>query len=710
MSEPNDLTNLQEETVFQALLRVGACLGISIERSKIDLGDIASDDQQAHTMDLLVRGAKHLGVSLKEVRLARAAEAYSLIAEGYPLLLVRPNGSFDVFERLSGRNVEVSHIGQEVTTSTLARQEIRSLVTNEVQGRVFVAKSELECDSLSDATDPGLPHAHSESHHGHGHGHLSPLSRFLSLLKLDARDIWTVVLFAFVAGVLGLAIPLAVESLVNIVSWGTYLQPLVVVALMLLGCLGLAGVLRILQTLLVEIIQCRQFVRIVGDLSHRFPRVNQQALEGEYPREMANRLFDIMTIQKATAVLLLDGISIVLTTFVGLLLLAFYHPFLLGFDVVLLISMISITWVLGRGGIRTAIDESIVKYKVVHWLQDVIASPAAFKVNGGEELAIERANRLTTEYLNARKSQFRVVIRQVIFAIGLQIVASSVLLGLGGWLVIQEQLTLGQLVASELVVTTVVGAFAKAGKSLEKYYDLMAGIDKVGHLLDLPVDPRYELSSPPDGPVEVRWDELHFKDATSSLHIPAAEIEAGNRVAIMGDDLPRKSWLARSLAGLTEPHQGFVQVAGFEAKQAALAGEGRWVGYAGRPEIFHSTLQQNVDLGRLGIGHNRIREVMQQLGLWNVVIRLPEGLQTMLQTDGYPLAKNHVAQLILARAMVGQPRLLVVDGLLDDLNPDARESAWTALNAPDAPWTLVLVTNQQDIAKRCDSQLFVRSS
>jgi len=339
----------------------------------------------------------------------------------------------------------------------------------------------------------------------------------------------------------------------------------------------------------------------------------------------------------------------------------------------------------------------------------VISSPAAFKVNGGENLAIERANQLTTKYLTARKSQFRVVLRQIIFAISLQVIASTVVLGLGGWLVITGELTLGQLVASELVVTVVVGAFAKAGKSLEKFYDLMAGVDKVGHLLDIPVDPRYELSRTPDAPIEVRWDDLVFKDATTTVQIPAAEIKAGSRVAILGNDLPRQSWLARTLAGLVQPDKGIVEIAGFEAKQAALAGEGRWVGYAGRFEVFHSTLQQNVDLGRTGIGHNRVRDVLQSVGLWNTVIRLPDGVQSVLQTDGYPLSRSHVAQLVIARAMAGNPRLLVIDGLLDDLSGDAREMVWSAISSDDAPWTLVVVTNLPEIADICDRKLYVKA-
>ncbi|NNE01063.1 MAG: ATP-binding cassette domain-containing protein, partial [Pirellulaceae bacterium] len=561
----------------------------------------------------------------------------------------------------------------------------------------------LECDSLSVTPHYSVDDVHPQTT-------ISPEQRFLALLDLERRDIWTIVLFAFVAGILTLATPLAVESLVNVVSWGTYVQPLIVLGLILLICLGIAGVLRVLQTVVVELIQRRQFVRIVSDLSHRFPRANQDALSGKYPRELANRVFDIMTIQKSTAVLLLDGVSVVLTTVLGLVLLAFYHPFLLGFDIVLLMSMISITWILGGGGIRTAIEESKTKYKVAHWLQDVIASPTAFKTGGGESLAIQRANVLTAEYITARRRQFRVVLRQVAFAITLQVIASTAVLALGGWLVIDRQLTLGQLVASELVVTVVVGAFAKAGKSLEKFYDLMAGMDKVGQLIDIPTDPRHEIGKLPDGPIAIRWGELHFNRLPSSSTVAATAIEAGSSVAIVGDDVDGRSDLARVIAGLQKPTHGLVQVGGFDSLLAASGRGSRLVGYAGEREIFCGTLRENIDLGRVGLSQSRIRQVLDDVGLSETILRLPDALQTSLQTGGHPLTASQVTQLIIARAIVAKPKALVINGLLDGLTPDIRAKIWNCIASHDAAWTLVVVTGRDDIARMCDSQISIRKN
>ncbi len=699
--ETEELVVANEEVIFRLLAHVAMALEIAVQPSDVVTPEEVRAEGATDPLSWLFASATHAGIFVKEIQLQSDFDAIAFLRDGYPLIVAQPDGAFAIITAVAGGTFETTRISEHVTPCTAGRRGLSELVTADGI-RVFVAKKDLQCDPLSSSPAEEGPGEH--------HVRLSPLRRLLALLSLERRDIWTVVLFAFVSGVLTLATPLAVESLVNVVSWGIYLQPIVVLGLILLVCLGFAGVLRVLQTFAVEMIQRRQFVRIVSDLAHRFPRANQESLRGQYPRELANRVFDIMTIQKATAVLLLDGLSIVLTTVLGLVLLAFYHPFLLGFDIVLVISMLSMTWLLGRGGIRTAIEESKTKYRVAHWLQDVISFPGVFKVGGGEALAIQRTNQLTTEYLRARKRQFRVIIRQVAFAISLQVIASMVLLGLGGWLVIEGQLTLGQLVASELVVTVVVGAFAKAGKSLEKFYDVMAGMDKVGQLIDIPVDPRHRLGTLPDRPVDVRWSELRFGGREKDPIVPSGSVPAGRKVALVGNDMKARSALIRVLAGLQTPSQGIVQVGDVDSLYAATNYHGKLVGIAAGREVFHSTLCENVDLGRPGIGSTRVREVLAQVGLSEAVLHLRGGLLTELQTDGYPLAEHEVTQLAIARAMASSPKLLIIDGLLDRLPGQVREQILHTITAENAPWTLMIVTDREDVANACEIRLTFRDS
>jgi putative ABC transport system ATP-binding protein len=700
-NEPTTTLSSRDARICEVLRLVGLGLEINVDKTQLDLGDMVASRHDHSSFDLLINGARQFDIFIAEVEIDDADVSGALL-EGLPVVLALEDDTFWVFEVTSRNRIEANYIGEENRSLMLRKKQLRELLAQRGEGKIFIAKKELECEKVSSL------HAHGSTydpHRDHAHVHMKPTRRFIALLKLDQRDVFTVALFAAVAGILNLATPLAIESLVNVVSWGTYLQPLLVLAVILFSSLGLAGILKVLQTVLVEVIQRRQFVHIVGDLAHRFPRANQEAMEDVYPREYANRVFDIMTIQKSSASVLLDGVSIVLTTFIGLLLLAFYHPILLGFDLILVTCMIAITLLLGRDGIRTSIEESRFKYQVAHWLQDVIATPAAFKVNGGELLAIEHANRLTTDYIAARQRHFRVVLRQTSFAIGLQVVASTALLSIGGWLVIRQQLTLGQLVASELVVTLVVGAFAKAGKSIETFYDLMAGMDKVGHLLDIPVDPRFETGELLEGPAEVRWSNITLHSGVEHCELPETRVASKARVALFGTGQASKSMLIKTLAGMMKPKNGIVEIAGFDAQHATVTYAGRLVGYAGLPAIFNGTVQENVDLGRSHVGRTRVREVLVEVGLWDGILRLPHGLQSRLHTDGTPLTSTQVALLAVARAMAGKPNLLLIDSLLDLLAPEDLATVWAELASPSAPWTLIVSTNQQHIVELCDVKI-----
>lgn len=675
------------DRIQKILERLAACLELASQHSRINLFDLAEPNNN-DSLSLLISAVNLAGMSIRELKLA-ATEVRDVLSEGMLVLCVTQQMQYRLLESLQGTSTESTTFYESVQSSSLTKAELEELI-GQPRIRTFVITRELACETASSNS------SRNQTDHSHS-SHLSPIARFFAFLRLDQRDIWTVVLFALVNGILGLATPLAVEALVNVVSWGTILQPLLVLGIVLLVCLGLAGVLSILQSFIVEIIQRRQFVRIVADLAHRFPRANRAGLHGHYAREYANRIFDVMTIQKSTASLLLDGISIVLATVLGMTLLAFYHPFLLGFDLVLLLSMVSITWLLGRRGIESAIDESITKYKVVHWLQDVLASPVAFKILGGEYLAIEHANRLTTDYILARQKHFRVVIRQFAFAAGLQAIASAAILGLGGWLVIRQQLTLGQLVASELIVTVVVGAFSKAGKVFEKFYDLMAAIDKVGHLLDLPIDERQALGTVAEGPLEVCWERV----IVANTPIADARIAAGRRVAVTGINITAKSQLLKSICGIHQIDQGSIDLNGIEARHVALSGR-QMLGYAAGIEVIHASLATNISMGRPQIGSIHLRQATEMVELSRSIVDLKHGLETQLQSDGEPLSSAQQAQLMLARAIIGKPGLLIIDGLLDLLPEPIRMRVWNNLSNSSNPWTLIVATCDQQILGGCD--------
>jgi putative ABC transport system ATP-binding protein len=382
--------------------------------------------------------------------------------------------------------------------------------------------------------------------------------------------------------------------------------------------------------------------------------------------------------------------------------LAFYHPYLLGFDIVLIVLMTVCTFLLGRNAVRTSIEESKVKYEMGHWLQDVISWPTAFRLHAGSGYAIERTNRLTVRYLMQRQDHFRVLIRQSAFSLILLAVASTALLGVGGWLVIRGELTLGQLVASELVVTAIVGAFAKIGKSLESFYDLCAAVDKVGHLLDLPYDLPALDRNTQGIPPRIRWQNLPIRFAN---HAPAAimTIEPGSRVAIVGSSGTGKTQFLEILAGLREPERGFAE--GFDSSEASRVANGQLISYARQPEIFCGSLLENVRLGRSWLSVADIRSALERVGLWEQVLKLPDGMNTVLQTGGYPLIYSEAVRLTLARALASVPNVLLIDGILDLLDLEQRYVLWDHLRNSTDIQTILVATHDPRIASGCTKTL-----
>jgi putative ABC transport system ATP-binding protein len=312
---------------------------------------------------------------------------------------------------------------------------------------------------------------------------------------------------------------------------------------------------------------------------------------------------------------------------------------------------------------------------------------------------------LTVEYLLARRNHFRVLLRQFAFAICLQAIASTVLLGVGGWLVVSGELTLGQLVASELVVTAIVSAFAKIGKSLESFYDLMAAVDKVGHLLDLPVEPAPQYCNPGEGPAQVRWQNLVLASADPHRSLSSFTIEPGARVGVTGCSSSGKTWLLEILAGLRKPPHGFAEVAGLDVREAELISNGTLVSLARSPEIFHGTLLENIRLGRGWISEGEIRAAMELVNMWDEALELSHGLDTMLQSGGFPLSNAQRARLMLARAIVARPRVLLIDAVLELLSPPERLTIWRSLSDKKQPWTLVISTYDEGILASCDQKI-----
>lgn len=537
---------------------------------------------------------------------------------------------------------------------------------------------------------------------------LSPLKRFLALLKPEVSDIRAIVVFSIVIGLLSLTLPLAVEAVVNTIAYGQYLQPLVVLSLIVAVFLGFRAGLNVLMTVVAEVIQRKLFVRTVEDLSYRLTRVPLSVWRKKHGPELVNRFFDIVTVQKVTSKLLLETLMLALQTVIGLSVLAFYHPFLLGYDIGLLAIMTIVLYVIGRGAIRTATNESQSKYDMAAWLQEIVRHPSTYKFNGGLGFAISRADELAAQYIGHRQRHFNILIRQFSFAMLMQVFAATVLLALGGYLVIEGEMTLGQLVAAELIVTVILGSFAKVGKDLESVYDLMASVDKLGKLFDLPVEPvdKLQLARSP-GAYQLSLVAMQLLNSDQPMEV---QLAAGKTHAVYGMSELKREKLVDASVGQEKPAAGYILLNDYRVDAIAAESLQEKVSLVRDIELFTGTIDDNLRMGRENIGSAETNEVINQIGLRETVAGLAAGFATEVNISGYPLSQGEAIRLVVARALIAKPGVLFIDGLLDRLSDDAVDELLPRLARFSADTTIIVTTGRKAIAQWADNCLDARTN
>ncbi len=541
----------------------------------------------------------------------------------------------------------------------------------------------------------------------------TPMQRLWELLVLEKGNIGLVYAYATLVGLFSLTLPLGVQAIIGLVSGGLFLQPIVIlIAFVILGTAA-TGVLQVLQLSAVERIQQRIFARIALEFSLRVPRVSvEQWLKDDLPERM-NRFFEVISIQKALGKLLTGATTALLQVLFGLALLTFYHYYFTFFW----LGMVLIFWAVLRltypKGLETSLMESKFKYRAVHWLEELARTVASFKAAGRATPALARMDEHVTGYLKYRQKHFRVLVWQALSAVGLKAFITGSLLILGSVLVINGQITLGQFVAAELVVVTVLAGVEKLVDSLDDLYDLLTAVYKLGGVTDLPLERVGGLTLPDDGTgMAVKLSDVSYTYPAASrpaLSGITLEIPAGAKVAITGSDGSGTTTLLGIVAGLLPHYGGVVQVAGLTLRDVDPTTMRDRIGLVlGANELFEGSVEENVSLGRAGIGSAEVMRALETVGAADDVQALSLGLRTPLPSGGRGLPSTLRIRLLIARAIVARPRLLVLDEVLATVEPAARHDLIQALTGPQAPWTLFIVSHDPEVFAAVNTVLVLR--
>ncbi|MEQ1530956.1 MAG: ABC transporter ATP-binding protein [Methylococcales bacterium] len=533
----------------------------------------------------------------------------------------------------------------------------------------------------------------------------SPLQRLQNLITLEREDIGILITYGIGIGVLSLATPVAVQALVNTIAFGALFQPLLVLTLVLLVLLGFSNSLVGLQFYVVEMLQRRVFVRIFGETATRLQQARYAEKDEHHLPELTNRFFDVVTLQKTASVMLLETLGYVLQTLIGMILLAFYHPLLLAFDLFFISALAFILFGMGKNGLASAIEQSKAKYKAAAWLEDIAANPIISKSSENRAYLDAQTDQIAKSYVDACTKHFKVLSSQNIGALTLHTLANTLLLGMGGWMVISNQLSLGQLIAAELVVGAMIYGLTRLGKTLDNFYDMLASVDKLGNLLDLPQET--DKGGTPE------HIEEPYKVAIENLSLPGGiHLDTLNNVSLQlapGECLVisegiDKGSLLDVIYGLRQPKFGQVCLNGQDLRDLNLGLLRNTVSLVRDAEIFAGTLLDNICMG-CALTLTEVRKILDHVGLVGTIAELPDSLETQLLPNGSPLTHEQCLRLTLARAMIGRPRLLLLDKVLDRIDNRALPTIIDHLLAKNTPWTLIVTSQRAEIIARFDRKI-----
>jgi ABC-type bacteriocin/lantibiotic exporter with double-glycine peptidase domain len=523
---------------------------------------------------------------------------------------------------------------------------------------------------------------------------ISPAKRLSTLIQLDKPDVILILIYTLVAGLLTLVVPIGTQALVNTIAAGVFVQPLIVLSLLVLLGLLLSGFLKLLQFYLVELIQQRIFARIALDIAEKLAHIDHLALLDRYAPELVNRFFDVLTIQKNLAKLLVQWPALILQVIVGLTIMAFYSPWLLAFGVCIVLVSSIIIFGLGRDGLRSSIIESKYKYQVASWLEEIARCQVSFKIDGSTQYCVDETNKHTLGYIGARKKHFHVLLRQAIGNSIFQAFASASILGIGGWLVINKQMSLGQLVAAEIIVIGVLAALDKLVLSLEEMFDLLTGLDKIGSVLDLPLEKSYpsQIGQLPQEAVTLSFHQVGFvfPNQKKILHQLSFHVAAHERVHVIGANGSGKTTTSQLICGLIEPTSGSIEINGSDIRHFSKPQLRNIVAYVtDHNDVFEGSWLDNITAGRANIAMAEVERTLDLVQLREVVRKLPEGLQHKISSSGNNLSKGVLQRILLARAIVDNPKLLVLDDALSAVEEQTRLLILKALYDSKQAWTII---------------------
>jgi len=535
---------------------------------------------------------------------------------------------------------------------------------------------------------------------------LTAWQRLMGLLRLDKRDVFQVFYYAIFAGLVNLSLPLGIQAIINLIQ-GAQISTswIVLVVLVTLG-VAFVGVLQLMQIRIIENVQQKIFTRSSFEFAYRFPKIKMSELRNYYPPELANRFFDTLTVQKGLSKVLIDFPAALLQIIFGLLLLSFYHPFFIIYGLLLILLIYVVFKFTAQKGLDTSLDESKSKYKVAHWLQEVARSIISFKLSGKTTHALDKNDALVVEYLEARENHFRILVLQFIQMIGFKVLVTAGLLLIGGLLVLNQEMNIGQFVAAEIIILLVISSVEKLITGLETFYDLLTSLEKLGQVVDKELEPQEgEKPFAENEGFHIELDEVSYNVPGRDKKIidnVSLKITPTCTILLNGDSGSGKTTLLRIIAAIVTPDNGGIYINNVSLKGMNLNYYRSHIGQSLPEESpFEGTILNNITFADKSIPQEQVYWALDAVGLTEFVKEQPKGINTILYPEGKQIPYTVAKKIVLARSIVRKPKLLILKDPLDQFKKEEALRIMNFLSDKSNGWALLVVSSNLEWADRC---------
>lgn len=537
-----------------------------------------------------------------------------------------------------------------------------------------------------------------------------PFWQFFELIKPHRLVLFEVFVTSLLIQVFGLVTPLLTQLLLDRVVVQRSNLTLTAVGLGLL----VFGVFRVAMTglrqyLLDHTANRVNLALVVGFISHTF-RLPLQFFESRYVGDIISRIQENQKLQRFLTGEALSILLDLLTVFVYLGLM-FWYSWKMALLTLVIVPPFVLLALIATPFLQRISREIFNAYneETGYLIQSLTG------IRSVKSMAVEQTVRWHWEDLFGRSVR-KLFSGQVIgnsLQIGsaaIEMVVTTALLWFGAWLVIQNELTIGQLVAFNMLMGNVINPFQRLTVLWNQLQEVIVSIERINDVID--AEPEEDLQRQtrqtlPPIQGHIQFDQVTFRYHPNSdrntLEAISFVVEPGKMVALVGRSGSGKTTISKLLLGLYPPTEGKILIDGYDVTTLSLRSLRQQIGVVDQDTfLFGGTIRENISLGFPEASLEEVIEAAQLAGAHTFIKDLPMGYETQIGEGGGMLSGGQRQRLAIARALLGNPRLLILDEATSHLDAESERIIQTNLSKILQNRTTLIIAHRLSTVRHAD--------